>query len=413
MRTSKPDTRWEAPDYLEQTLAESGRRVRGLSPQQHARLLRALRAESAELQRRGRRAPLVPLLRLGFALAAAVLIASAYLLFGGVRVLSDARVEGFAVVRERRQGIFNLQWWIEQPPRQLVAAPLGIGDEVIALEPVTITLADGSALFAQPNARLQFVEDNVLFLAEGELTSVIAPQAQAAGFRVETRAGTMQVRGTVFRARVLDEQTAREYTDEGIVTVSTPLGSADVVTGEQALLSRVMPLTVELQAPRVRIASAAPDRVLVNTRTLRLQAFIYPNARLLAYDADRNTLIGILTASAGGVVSGTLTLPAEAEKLSFEQASPDGRRSARSAPVTVTVDIVGPTLRLERVEPIGARVRVAGQTEAGAVVRVNGRVVSTDPSGAFEAVVELLNGTVTVIATDAAGNSAFVVQRLR
>lgn len=408
--TSQPKSRWDDPEALERALAESAQRVEGLSPQQRARVRRALVAESAALRQRRR---WVPALRVGLALAVLSVAVSLYLLFGGTRAPSGAVIDGTAALREQRQGPLGVRWWLDQEVRPLRGFPLAVGDEFTAAGSVTVTLADGSTLFAAPGAHVRVLGRNAFFLDAGELTNVIAPQAREAGFHLETRAGLMQVRGTVFRAHVLDKNTAREFTDEGIVSVRTALGSAEVITGEQAVLSTSQPLTVELQVPRVRIASASPDRVLVNTRTLQLQAFLYPGATLIAYDGQHGNVIGTLRADAGGVLSGTLTLPEGVQLLAFEQLAPDGRRSARSLPIEVVVDMTNPALRIERVSRSGAQVRVIGQAEVGAVVRINGQIVPTDARGAFDFTFVLQGDTVTITATDPAGNITFAVQRVR
>jgi hypothetical protein len=72
---------------------------------------------------------------------------------------------------------------------------------------------------------------------------------------------------------------------------------------------------------------------------------------------------------------------------------------------------------VSKVQRDGAEIQIAGRTELGATVRVNDVVVKVKPDGSFEATVAVAvpSGmtTITIAATDAAGNTTTIVQTLQ
>jgi hypothetical protein len=93
----------------------------------------------------------------------------------------------------------------------------------------------------------------------------------------------------------------------------------------------------------------------------------------------------------------------------------DAAGNTASASVSVTVDTLAPALSVSA--PAYALTNLAtatvvGTTEAGAAVTVNGATATVGAGGAFSASVTLAEGpnTITVVATDAAGNGATVTK---
>ena len=89
--------------------------------------------------------------------------------------------------------------------------------------------------------------------------------------------------------------------------------------------------------------------------------------------------------------------------------STDAAGNVATATVDIELDTVAPSITL--ISPPSsvevASVTIAGSTEAGASVYVNGVAVGVDATGAFSTTVALTSGsnTITAIAMDAAGNS--------
>ncbi len=116
-----------------------------------------------------------------------------------------------------------------------------------------------------------------------------------------------------------------------------------------------------------------------------------------------------VTVDALGAFTVDLTLADGTHSISV--VSTDGAGNSASTTVDITVDTVAPTISLSSPSSGStveiASVEVAGSTEAGASVSVNGIAVSVDANGAFSFSLALAPGsnTITAVATDLAGNS--------
>jgi hypothetical protein len=423
-------TGWNSDAFMENALAESGRRMPGLNQTRRAVVLQVLLTEAARLRAARERAEervrwlngvlavFTPrrLGALGVAGAVALLL-TGYVLFGGLRTPANASLSGVAAVSERRQGPFGLQWSVARPSSDMQAYTLHRGDEISAVTDVVITFADGSTTTAQPGTRLRLLTDQAgLVLITGEVANSITPSASGAvKFRVESASGAVEVKGTEFRVRTESDVAATAFIDEGRVGVTTSAGGIDVVTGEQARLETGALPIARLQAPLVRFATSAEGRVLSEQPRVPFSTRIFPGANLVVHDIKTRETFATYVADATGWIEDMLPPILGTASLRFSQNDASGRTSALSAPVEIVVDDEAPILGVTRVQPTGGDVWIAGRTERAASVRVNGQAVEVKPDGTFETAVKISAGlsSITIAATDLAGNTTVIVQTLR
>lgn len=183
--------------------------------------------------------------------------------------------------------------------------------------------------------------------------------------------------------------------NHAVVVVATDIeGNAN-----QVLVS----ITVDTVAPLLVLSSPAVD--ITDNPQVTVAGDTEPGASV--------TVGGVVVAvDASGAFSHNVTLADGSHSLPVVATDPAG--NTRTLTVNVTVDTVAPALLLtsptEGATTETASVTVAGATEPGASLRVNGLGVPVALNGTFSVDLALSEGsnTIAAIATDAAGNSATV-----
>jgi len=177
------------------------------------------------------------------------------------------------------------------------------------------------------------------------------------------------------------------------LTAVDPSGNASSVTRN---------VTLVLRPPEI-ILDNPPDDLWINQRLLSVQGRADPDAQLLvdgkeaAVDADGRFNVDVLLEEGENVLRVQATDPVgnetAVERRVFLKLQPP--------PITITSVQEGAQVN----EP---SLLVAGQTEAGAIVRVNGQEVAIDTQGGFQNVVNLVDGLnlIRVEALDRANNAA-------
>ena len=148
------------------------------------------------------------------------------------------------------------------------------------------------------------------------------------------------------------------------------------------------------------IVITAPEGPITNDRDVVIEGLADPTAILTV----NGTVVFV---SFLGKFTTTVTLR-EGDN-SIDVVSTDAAGNVATVTVRIELDTVAPSITL--ISPPSsvevASVTIAGSTEAGASVYVNGVAVGVDPAGAFSTNVALTSGsnTITAIAMDAAGNA--------
>ena len=185
----------------------------------------------------------------------------------------------------------------------------------------------------------------------------------------------------------------REGDNRIALTAVDPAGNAASVTRDVSLVLR--PPEVVLDNP--------PEGVWVRQRMLSVQGRAAPDARLVVDGKD-------VAADANGQFNVDVLLE-EGENIIRVEAT-DAVGNETTVERQVFLKLQPPPISLSSVQE-GMQVYepsllVAGQTEVGATVRVNGQAAAVDTQGNFQSVVNLVNGVnlVRVEAIDRAGNAA-------
>lgn len=239
-------------------------------------------------------------------------------------------------------------------------------------------------------------------------------------FEVKTSAATVNVRGTMFRVRVVAVDHTYSATDEGTtrVTLLDPaLGypSADVPTGYEVDAIIGQPLQVRPQAPHI-------DRLTLDGVTVEAGGVLVSNRPALGIFGEtdagpgdallvlENRLVDRAPVTSEGDFHLRFQAPAEGKyTLCIAIETPDGTRSS-CVPLSYRYDATPPGV-LRLLEPTipevsGETVAIRGETEPEAIVRLNGELVPVDPTGAFWTRWTLQPGEnrMTLEACDQAGN---------
>jgi len=185
----------------------------------------------------------------------------------------------------------------------------------------------------------------------------------------------------------------REGDNRIALTAVDPAGNAASVTRDVSLVLR--PPEVVLDNP--------PEGVWVRQRMLSVQGRAAADARLVVDGKD-------VAADANGQFNVDVLLD-EGENIIRVEAT-DAVGNETTVERRVFLKLQPPPISLSSVQE-GMQVYepsllVAGQTEVGATVRVNGQAAAVDTQGNFQSVVNLVNGVnlVRVEAIDRAGNAA-------
>lgn len=294
-----------------------------------------------------------------------------------------------------------------------------------------IQFPGGSVSTVGPNARLiisQLQERTAttplaiaMHLERGAMRSDVAGlRPEVDKFELSMPGLVAHVKGTVFRVDVHPSITYLA-TDEGVVQVSYDGTSAEVAAGEElaVLLQESAPVAwVRPQTPRLTLAApplvpqttGAPGEAIfyTNESTLAWRIETVPNASVLIYINDK--LTQTVTADVDGTVMLDFSPPQEgAYVITAKIETVAGESSQLSTPQTVLFDQTPPSLVLTNPQDpyiTGQTVAVAGQTEAGAQLTINGQAVTVDADGSFAATLDLVPGPndLRLAVVDRAGN---------
>jgi flagellar hook assembly protein FlgD len=185
----------------------------------------------------------------------------------------------------------------------------------------------------------------------------------------------------------------REGENHVELTAIDPSGNAGSVTRD---------VTLVLRPPEI-IVDNPPDGLWINQRLLSVQGRTLPGASLLvngneaALDDNGNFNVDVL------LDEGENTVRLETTDQVGNETAVERRVFLKLQPPPISLSTVQEGLEVH--EP---SLLVAGQTEVGAVVRVNGQEVAVDTQGGFQNVVNLVEGLnlVRVEAIDLAGNAS-------
>ena len=260
-----------------------------------------------------------------------------------------------------------------------------------------------------------------MHLERGEVRSQVEHlRADQDRFEVKTPNLVAQVRGTVFRVDVRTEGT-RVATDKGVVRVNWGGQAVDVEAGRelQVLLGASVPeVHVRPQSPALSYGdpNAAADvdaegRRLYFTTSASAgwQIQTLPGVKVLLYVNDE--LAGSFVGDEDGIVEAAVDLPLEgAYRVAAVMETLNGERSLPSPMEVLVVDRTPPSLLLTSpAEPQvqGDSVQVAGRTEPGVRVELNGEVIAVGETGEFNYKLSLVPGVneFILVAADRAGNS--------
>lgn len=325
--------------------------------------------------------------------------------------------------------------------RQLSAVPgnpqgLRASDQVSSVEnaEAEITFSDGSRTVLGPGTHL--VIDRLqartasshlaiaMRLERGSVHSeVVHLRPGIDEFTLSTPNLEAHVKGTVFRVDVRPNGT-RLATEEGTVQVSWDGQVAEVAAGQelevlQAFLADSPPQP-RAQAPQLRLTSEPPESAVqvaetgewtfyLNAPTMTWQIDSLPGASVEIYINDE--LVNTIEADGNGLASVDFSPTSEGTyRISAVAVTPTGEKSRPSTAHILVFDRTQPSVVLTSpAEPqvTSEEIVVAGQTEPGVRLVLNGQPLTVDEKGNFQAHIQLSPGPneLAVEAIDRAGNA--------
>lgn len=453
----------EADQHLERAFAALSREPIAPRPEYMARLRVALQSELvAQTARRkqlswwqrwlatfispGRHPAHVPQLRQGYGLrlAMAVISAMVILVLAAVWVMglyplgSGGQVAVLHVSAGKMQVARPLYLLIDTGLMRSITVESGEqtwlrpGDALVsdAMTAAEIAFPDGSKMNVGPSSQLRVEELQArtssrplvvaMHLERGEIRSQVERlRVGQDRFELRTPNVVAQVRGTVFRVEV-HAQGTRVATDKGVVRVNYDGQIVDLEAGrelEVLLGSPPSAAQVRLQSPLLtpelprRAMDLSPEGEQVfftNTTEVSWRVQTLPGAELTFYVND--VAITSVRADDQGFAMLDFVAPAEGVYRVSAVMHMAGQTSLPSRAQILVIDLTPPPLVLTSpLEPqvTTSEVKIAGKTEPGVHLELNGRPVPVDETGAFEQVLTLVKGDnqLVYIATDRAGNS--------
>jgi hypothetical protein len=308
------------------------------------------------------------------------------------------------------------------------------GDQLVS-GPATdaeIALSDGSRALVGSGAQLTIEELQArsasaplvvaMRLERGEMRSQVEHLQPEKGERFEVRTPTLvaRVKGTIFRVDVQSDET-RVATDKGVVRVSFAGKAFDIEAGRELMVQlgeSVPEVNVRPQPPEISsdvLARAdggnegASERFFANTPAMRWLIHTLPRAHVVFYVND--AVLQDVVANGDGVATVNFAPAAEGVyRITAVMETSTGERSLPAAVKIVVVDYTPPPLLLTSpTEPqvTTSAVSIAGSTEPGVKLLVNGEPTIVDERGDFKRELILAQGAnpITLVATDPAGNS--------
>jgi hypothetical protein len=158
---------------------------------------------------------------------------------------------------------------------------------------------------------------------------VASTSAQTDQFTVQSIGATFVVSDATFRVMVDETGNVSQFTDAGRVIAMTPSKSVEVLAGEQANVLKDSDLPVKGLQPPV-VAGQRNEN-----GTLEFTARTLKNSTVVLVDSETGNELASFQADENGLVSGAIVPPASisAENLTFRANAPDGRQSTSSVAV--------------------------------------------------------------------------------
>lgn len=318
-----------------------------------------------------------------------------------------------------------------QPDTSLRLRP---GDEIASNQAADaeIALPDGSQIALGPGTELTIEELQArtasrplvvaMRLDRGEVRSQVERLSPEGGerFEVSTPNLVAQVRGTVFRVDVRTEGT-RVATDRGLVSVSWNGQTIDVKAGQElSVLLRASAAEVYIRPQSPVLTNDLPsDTVVVEENGqptfftaqsgvgLRIQS--QPNVTVEVFANEE--LIGAVRTDDAGQAALAFVPPDEGTfGITAVMANAAGEKSLPSVPQWFVIDRTRPGLWLDEPEEPQVSTQdvvVAGRTEPGVRLTLNGQPVVVDAEGQFRLSITLTPGAndLNWVAVDPAGNA--------
>lgn len=147
----------------------------------------------------------------------------------------------------------------------------------------------------------------------------------------------------------------------------------------------------------------------VRSRTLTIKGSAESNSTVKISNNDKE--VASFLVDKDGLFQGTIELETGDNSLTAVAVDAAGNSSRATKAITVTFDATAPRLSLSVELPATTdknSVTIKGRTEAGSEVTINGRSVILADDNSFDTSLNLTKGsnTITIIATDKAGNSS-------
>jgi len=425
-----------SPTYI-QTISRHGYVIRGNEPEalpepeeeEKKRLIPSLyKAMASSLKRPGMSRNVLLLSRI-----AAVLLFLSFWIF--MFLAQPARSEELSALRVQmgRAKVSRTQprllWFRETHPLIVEEGRTSLtrGDRIAVDEAskAVLTFFEGSTMDLWPGTELAIQQVQVganatpaliaIEVSAGEtMNRVRSSPSLARRFEVETPLLTASAEDATFRVEVISETHTYLAVYQGVIQVEMGQQEASLQAGEEAEAIAGQPLVV---GPHTLRINGAGTTIITREQAIIVDGKGPPNSTALVYvngrQADR-----VQTDDVGNF-GYVFTAPEEGVyRLSVAM---DREGDHRTEPVTIVYDRTPPHLSLFTDPPTPevstSPILLAGRSEAGARVTVNGREVPVDADGRFSIPWELGPGlnVARVVATDQAGNTSdnavFVIKR--
>lgn len=298
-------------------------------------------------------------------------------------------------------------------------AVLCVGDRVTTDEvsSALLTFVGGSTTEVQPGSELTIQDLQlgtkatpsfvIIKLWMGKtLNRVVHLPGLSTHFEIETPSLEVVAQSTVFRVQVISEDHTYVAADEGVIRIRTDEQAVNIRAGEE--VDAIVGQSLVVQPQKLRI-NGGGTTMITRERTTIIEGRGRPNSAIeVIVNGDK---VDTIQADAMGDFSYAFTAAEEGEyTISAVAVGLEGAVGEASEPVTILYDrtpprslvITSPT----ESEVLSSPIILAGKTEVGARVTVNGMEVAVDAEGGFSTSLELQVGSnpITVIAADQAGN---------
>jgi predicted heme/steroid binding protein len=221
-------------------------------------------------------------------------------------------------------------------------------------------------------------------------------------------AATITIDGTDFSAFATFDDTTFDWSLPFAFSDGPHTAVVTIFDGAGFSTSKTWSFTVDTKAPSLAVTS--PAYALTRTALTTVSGTTEPGATVTVNGAS--TIVNATT----GRFSHDIVLAEGANNITVVATDAAGNNATDKR--SVTLDTTAPTLTVtaptDGSRVVTNSVEVTGTTDVGAAVSVNGISAPVSSSGGFDVSIVLLDGhhTVTVVATDAAGNQRQVVRSI-